>query len=102
MATQPASASRDATHASTLTRRTVEPMVIDSLSGELAAILPRVPQSETASRPNGLRAVGACSGCYQEVAMAFLRAPIRTPAPARVRVAVFAVGRRVYIAGASN
>ena len=34
--------------------------------------------------------------------MAFLRAPIRTPAPARIRVAVFAVGRRVYIAGARH
>ncbi len=34
--------------------------------------------------------------------MAFVRAPARTPAPARIRVAVFAVGRRVYIAGAGN
>ena len=32
--------------------------------------------------------------------MAFLRAPIRAPASPRVRVAVFAVGRRVYVAGA--
>jgi len=31
--------------------------------------------------------------------MAFPRAPLRAPAPARVRVAVFAVGRRVYVAG---
>ena len=34
--------------------------------------------------------------------MAFPRAPLRTPAPARVRVAVFAVGRRVYVAGAGG
>ena len=34
--------------------------------------------------------------------MAFHRAPLRTPAPPRVRVAVFAVGRRVYVGGAGN
>ena len=34
--------------------------------------------------------------------MAFPRASSRTPATARVRVAVFAVGRRVYVAGASD
>jgi hypothetical protein len=34
--------------------------------------------------------------------MAFPRAPLRSPAPARVRVAVFAVGRRVYVAGAGD
>jgi len=34
--------------------------------------------------------------------MAFHRAPPRTPAPARVRVAVFAVGRRVYVAGGNR
>ena len=31
--------------------------------------------------------------------MAFLRAPLRAPTPARIRAAVFAVGRRVYVAG---
>jgi hypothetical protein len=44
-------------------------------------------QSETASRPNGLRADGACPGCYQEVAMAFPRV--------RIRTAAFAVGRTI-------
>ena len=34
--------------------------------------------------------------------MAFVRAPFRPPAPPRVRVAVFAVGRRVYIHGAAR
>ena len=34
--------------------------------------------------------------------MSFFRAPIRTAAPARARVSVFAVGRRVYIAGAGG
>ena len=34
--------------------------------------------------------------------MAFVRAPIRPPAATRVRVAVFAVGRRVYIGGAGG
>jgi len=31
--------------------------------------------------------------------MAFPRGPVRPPAPPRVRSAVFAVGRRVYVAG---
>ncbi len=34
--------------------------------------------------------------------MAFPRAPLRTPVPPRVRVAVFAVGQRVYVAGAGD
>jgi hypothetical protein len=34
--------------------------------------------------------------------MAFPRGPVRAPAQPRIRVAVFAVGRRVYIAGASD
>jgi len=34
--------------------------------------------------------------------MAFPRAPLRKPAPARVSVAIFAVGRRVYVAGAGD
>jgi hypothetical protein len=34
--------------------------------------------------------------------MAFPRASIRTPARPRIRVAVFAVGRRVYVAGAGD
>ena len=34
--------------------------------------------------------------------MAFPRGPARAPAPARVRAAVFAVGRRVYIAAGAD
>jgi hypothetical protein len=34
--------------------------------------------------------------------MAFPRGPLRAPAPARIRVAVFAVGRRVYVACAGE
>jgi hypothetical protein len=34
--------------------------------------------------------------------MAFPRGPVRAPAPVRIRVAVFAVGRRVYIACAGD
>ena len=34
--------------------------------------------------------------------MAFPRAPLRAPARPRLRAAVFAVGRRVYIAGAGD
>jgi len=34
--------------------------------------------------------------------MAFPRGPLRAPAPVRIRVAVFAVGRRVYVACAGD
>jgi hypothetical protein len=34
--------------------------------------------------------------------MGFPRGPLRTPAPTRLRVAVFAVGRRVYVACAGD
>jgi len=34
--------------------------------------------------------------------MGFPRGPLRTPAPIRIRVAVFAVGRRVYVACAGD
>jgi len=34
--------------------------------------------------------------------MAFSRGPLRVPAPAHVRVSVFAVGQRVYVACATN
>src|SRR5690348_2999090 len=34
--------------------------------------------------------------------MAFPRAPLRAPAPPRIRVAVFSVGRRVYVSSAGR
>jgi hypothetical protein len=72
------------------------------VSGDLGERSLRVSQTETASRPKGLRAVGFCPGCYQEVTMAFPRGPLRAPATARIRAAVFAVGRRVYVACAGD
>ena len=50
-----------------LTMRMVEPTVVPSRLGWARRNFASSPLSETASRPNGLRAVGACSGCYQGV-----------------------------------
>jgi hypothetical protein len=45
---------------------------------------------------------GAFSGCYQEIAMAFSRGPLRVPARTRDRGPVFAIRRRLHVACASD
>src|SRR5947207_7236346 len=87
-----------------LTARMIEPKV-NSVSSRVTSADSRfrTSQSETASRPKGLCAVGACSGRYQEVPMAFSWRPRRAPtAVPPIRVPVFAVGADVYVACAGD
>src|SRR5207247_11321857 len=81
----------------------VEPRVTLLSSRVLAGLSLPTSQSETASRPKGLRAVGASSGRYQEVSMAFPWRPRRAPtAVPPIRVPVFAVGADAYVACAGD